>query len=85
MRNLIILFVVAITSACTDSELQQFCERAQDCNYLSGSVEECIENLEAQRDRLPPSDRGELDLAVQDCLDHPSCNGFRSCVAGWSD
>lgn len=85
MRNFTLFFFVTIISACTDSELQQFCERADECNYLGTSVDECIDNLEAQRDRLPPSDRGELDLAVQDCLDHPSCNGFRSCVAEWGD
>jgi hypothetical protein len=79
-----ILFIVSILAACTDSKMKQFCERADECNALNTSVQECVDNLESQRDQLTPSSQGELDLQVQMCLDHPSCDGFRSCVAAWS-
>ncbi len=85
MRTLI-LFIVSITSAaCTDSTMQQFCARADDCNYLSTSVEECTQDLESKRGMLTPSEQGEFDLQVQQCLDHPSCAGFRDCVDAWGN
>ena len=81
MRALI-LVIVSITSACThESPIEEFCNRAQDCNLLNTSVTECIDGLEHQRDQLSTAAQGELDLSVQMCLDHPSCDGFATCVA----
>jgi hypothetical protein len=80
MRALI-LVIVSITSACTsESPIEGFCKRAQDCNILQTSVDECIDNLDHDRDQLSSADQGELDLSVQECLDHPSCDGFATCV-----
>jgi hypothetical protein len=81
MRALI-LVIVSITSACaTESPIEEFCKRAQDCNILETSVDECIDNLERQRDDLSSAQQGEIDLSVKQCLDHPSCDGFATCVS----
>lgn len=78
MRFAIILMVVV---GCDEaSKTEEFCNRADSCNILDNSVEECVEDLDALLDDLPASDREEVLFAVQQCLDRPSCSGFRSCV-----
>jgi hypothetical protein len=80
MRALI--FIISISSACApDSPIDEFCKRAQDCNLLQTSVDECIDGLNHQREALSEAEQGEVDLSVQMCLDHPSCDGFATCVA----
>lgn len=79
MRTLIVL-VLSITSACTSDPVADACQRADQCNALNGSVEECTDNFTTALDRLSSSDQDEYRHAIQDCLDHPSCGGFVSCI-----
>lgn len=79
MRNLI--FIIATLAACdSSSKTDEFCNRADHCNALKGSVEECVESLDKQLDNLTSTERDELLLSVQMCLDHPSCNAFTDCI-----
>ncbi|HSN25370.1 MAG TPA: hypothetical protein VLT45_03770 [Kofleriaceae bacterium] len=73
--------LVFLASACvSSSETEEFCDRAQTCNLLKGSVQECVNDLSSQLDQLPPSQRDELLYSVKQCLDRPSCSGFSSCI-----
>ncbi len=79
--RLAIATVVFLAAACTSpSETEEFCDRAQTCNTLNGSVQECVDDLSTQLDQLPPSQRDELLYSVKQCLDRPSCDGFKSCI-----
>ena len=78
-----ILFIVAALTAVgcdSSSKTEEFCRRADSCNRLAGSVEECVEELDVLLDDLPPNKRDELMYDVQQCLDRPSCDGFASCI-----
>ena len=78
-RRLIVVMIV-LAGCDSASKTEEFCNRADSCNVLSGSVEECVEELDVLLDDLPASDREEVLYAVQKCLDRPSCSGFASCV-----
>ena len=76
-----LVIIIALLAGCDSaSKTEEFCNRAETCNLLRNSVEECVEDLDAALDDLPESDREELLYEVQECLDRPSCSGFRSCV-----
>jgi monomeric isocitrate dehydrogenase len=82
MRRFIIFLLLA--PACTSrSTSEQYCDRAQACNLLKPgiSVEECVQDIDAKINQLPQTQRDELEYQVQQCLNHPACNGFASCVS----
>jgi hypothetical protein len=62
------------------SLITEFCNRADSCNILNGSVEECIELFDAALNPLPKSQRAEVELAIKECLAHPSCSGLQECI-----
>lgn len=81
MNKLIMIALLTLTG-CFDSssKTEEFCKRADSCNILSRSVEECVDELDTALDDLTDAQREELMFDVQQCLDRPSCGGFRSCV-----
>lgn len=58
----------------------ELCNRADSCNTLAGSIEECIQLFDAILTPLPTNLRAEYELAIKDCLAHPSCDGFEDCL-----
>jgi hypothetical protein len=83
MRHVWIVLIVSMSTAgaCTsDSTSQQFCNRAQTCNLLNTSVDECTQDLQSQIAELPESQQQELNYELEQCLSHPSCDGFSQCV-----
>jgi hypothetical protein len=82
MRDVLIVLLVSLAAACTsDSTSQQFCDRAQTCNLLSTSVDECTQDLQSEIAQLPESQQQEFDYELEQCLGHPSCDGFAQCVS----
>lgn len=80
--RLAFLVSVMVAGGCTSSSLtEEYCERADHCNALVNSVDECIDTIDTALDRLSSSQRDELKHEVRECLDHPSCTGFRDCIA----
>lgn len=75
-----LVMIVALVACSSASETEEFCQRADSCNLLRGSVEECVEELDEVLDDLPPSQQEEVLYEVQRCLDRPSCGGFEDCV-----
>jgi hypothetical protein len=76
-----IVFVLVTLVACdSSSKTEEFCKRADSCNILNGSVDECVEELDVWLADMPPSKRDEVMYDVQLCLDRPSCGGFADCV-----
>jgi len=75
-----LLFVIAITSACASDPVADACKRADDCNALTGSIQECTENFDSALNQLPQSQQEEYRHAIDDCLTHPSCSAFVSCI-----
>ncbi len=76
-----VLIVVGLIAGCTtESPTEQFCKRADSCNLLTTSVDECTQDLDSEIAQLPQSKQQELEYDVQQCLDHPSCDGFAQCV-----
>jgi len=57
------------------------CERLDACNALPGSVEECIQETNTDLNALPQNQRAEVELALKQCLAHPSCDGLVECLA----
>ena len=57
------------------------CERLDTCNKLPGSVEECIQETDTALTTFPQNQRAEVELALMQCLVHPSCDGFIACLA----
>ena len=80
--RIIICIMIAALAGCPDpaSKTEELCERADSCNILNGSVEECVDELDTVLDDLSDARRDELMFDVQQCLDRPSCGGFASCV-----
>ncbi|HLL22302.1 MAG TPA: hypothetical protein VK427_09235 [Kofleriaceae bacterium] len=75
------LIVICVLTSCTvASKTEEYCERAESCNLLRGSVEECIDYIDSELDRLSDTAREELLYSVQQCLDRPSCGGFSGCI-----
>ncbi|MEO6772719.1 MAG: hypothetical protein ABI467_06815 [Kofleriaceae bacterium] len=85
MRTLLFIIIsitsiVTGTSGCTADPIADACKRADDCNALNGSVEECTENYTSALDTYPASQQDEFRHDLEDCLDHPSCSAFVACV-----
>ena len=77
-----IALVVFVISGCSSSSLaQEYCTRLDSCNFLRGSVEECVEGIEKILDSLPSHRRDEVEYEFKQCLDRPSCDGFGACVS----
>lgn len=79
MRTLIFLFI-SFSCGCASDPIQDACKRADDCNALTGSVEECTENFDSALNQLPQSQQDEYRQAVQECLTHPACTAFVTCI-----
>ncbi len=78
MRTLI--FIILTVTSCTSDPIADACKRADDCNALNGSIQECTDNYESALNQLPQSQQDEFRHEINDCLDHPSCSAFVSCV-----
>ncbi len=74
------IVMIALVGCDSASKTEEFCNRADSCNLLQGSVEECVDDLDTLLDDLSKSQREELLYQVQMCLDRPSCNGFATCT-----
>ena len=73
--------VIALTACSSSSKTEEFCSRADSCNALVTSVDECVEDLDVLLEDLPSHEADELMYEVQECLDRPSCNGFKTCIS----
>jgi hypothetical protein len=81
----LIIVIIATTTGCPSSSLtEEYCNRADSCNILKNSVEECIQDSDAALDKLPKNQRDEVEYEVKQCLDHPSCASFAACVESLS-
>jgi len=82
MRTLI-FFILTITSGCPgpSDPIPEACQRADECNAIPGrSADECTDDYETWLSQQASSTQEEFRHAIQECLDHPSCSGFVSCV-----
>lgn len=59
--------------------IDDLCDRADECNILGTSKDECIEYMDQCTGELTPSQRAEWEHAIEDCLDHPTCGGAVDC------
>jgi hypothetical protein len=62
------------------STTDDFCNRADSCNFLATSVDECVNTLDAVLNPLPDADREQVERQLQGCIDLPTCSEFSSCV-----
>lgn len=77
-----IALIVFMASGCASSSLaEEYCTRLDSCNILRGSVEECVQDSQKALDSLSPHQRDEVEYEFKQCLDRPSCDGFRACVS----
>lgn len=77
-----LVMVAVLVGGCASSSLtEEFCNRADSCNALVNSVDECIDTLDHTLDKLPSSQRDEVKYEVKMCLERPSCTGFRECIS----
>lgn len=54
--------------------VEDLCYRADECNYLNTSVEECISDRQFCLDQLPESYQADWADMIQECLDRQSCD-----------
>jgi hypothetical protein len=66
----------AISGSTTAEDL---CVRADDCNLLETSVQECIEYMDRCTDDLTPSQRSDWERQIEDCLGYDSCQLMANC------
>ena len=92
----IVLIIFMLCAACTDAAKPSrpdagsvpkppavsadTCERLDTCNNLKGSAEECIQEIDTTLNMLPKNQRAEVELALQQCVAHPSCDGLLACL-----
>ena len=82
MRTVLVIILLAAASGCSSpSTVEKFCDRADSCDILLTSVSECVQIFDDVLDDLPDSQRDEAEDLLEECLDHPSCTGFSSCLS----
>ncbi len=77
------IFALILVAACDSrSTSEEYCNRLQTCNLLvvGKSVEECVQDIDAYMNQLPPTQRDEVEYEVNMCLDHPACSSFGTCI-----
>jgi hypothetical protein len=82
MRTVLIT-ILCTAIGCSSSTTEKFCDRADSCKILATSVDECVDTLDHALDGLSDADREEVEDALEECLDHPSCSGFSACLASF--
>jgi hypothetical protein len=55
------------------STTEALCKRADECNALNGSVQECVEAFDRCTGEMTPSERADWEHAVEECLEYDSC------------
>lgn len=79
----VVVWALAFGAGCgddLDATSQAWCERADGCDLLSSSVDECAtETLEWVDTRIPDGLRDDCDEALKDCNDRSSCQAYVSC------
>jgi len=79
MRTVLITMLLAAVGCSSTAE--RFCDRADSCKILQTSVDQCVHVLENALDQVPASDREEVEHLLEECIDHPSCSGFSTCIS----
>jgi hypothetical protein len=72
----------AILSACGGGAdlSSETCERLDECNVLSTSVNDCTEELDLLLDGLTPTEQRDLDRLMDRCLEFEGCATFLDCA-----
>jgi hypothetical protein len=88
MKTISITFALALAACGVDplddsSSAEDLCVRADECNALNGSVQECIENFNRCTGQLTSSQRADWERQVDDCLGYESCALAVDCY--WND
>jgi hypothetical protein len=79
MKNISIVIVLALAGCGGEgfggggSPAEDLCVRADECNALDGSVQECIEYFESCTGDMTPSQRADWEHGVEQCLGYNSC------------
>jgi hypothetical protein len=76
----IVLAIILITACSCASTSDDFCNRAELCNFLTTDVGECVKSIDTALDSLPDSYRENAESELQSCIDLPTCSDFASCV-----
>ena len=81
------LMFAAIAPGCTDDgggadPVVRGCQRLDECNALGAgvSVDECVEEIDAQLDDLGASQREDWNGLMRGCLNFNTCQLFLDCV-----
>jgi hypothetical protein len=74
------LALFALFAACGGTSIsEQTCSRIDECNALATSMKECVERIDNILDHATATDRDEVELQLDRCLEHPACNAFLTC------
>lgn len=81
-KTIVCLGVLAVTllfaSGC--SQVKNACERADECNLLTGeSVEGCIDRMENCYEDFTDDEQADWDEDMKNCLDYEGCDRFTGC------
>ena len=81
-----LLFAATMTLTACGGEpdiTTETCERLDECNVLSTSVNDCIEEFDLLLRDLTPTEQRDFERLMDDCLEFEGCATFLSC-AGFS-
>jgi hypothetical protein len=79
IRSITTFALCALLAAACGSTAEDICERADSCNALNGSVQECVETIENALDQLTSTQAEQAEFEMNKCLENPACGSFISC------
>ena len=77
-RLSLVPLTIAVLAACASVEAR-LCDRLDECNALTGSVEECASDAQDALGDLSDSDEKDCEAQIDACLENESCDNFLVC------
>ncbi len=75
--------VMAVLSGCGGEDAtvaEETCSRLDTCNYLLGSVAECVEEIDRDLDDLTSTERADVETDLNRCLGFSNCDRLVECI-----
>ncbi len=63
-----------------DDVVTNVCDKAQSCNALTGSLQECKDNLNKVLSNETSAARADTETSAKQCLAFQSCDNFVTCI-----
>lgn len=78
----LVTILAAVSCSGFGSTVHDACSRAESCNILTGSVQECSEALDKALEQRTRAEADQLEFEMANCPDNPSCGSFATWFRG---